>query len=188
MNLSEFKQEFQPKVLLPSLTAGLIAAIVTISMEISLAGGIGLMLFGAFVIGIVTALLASLPGAISVPHLRINRRVDRLEHETSGAKRGIRHRGRSHCCHIDRHRRSLPGSKPVGSRATFPIRSLADSSRAPPGALVIATALFYGYLLLSGISVAEASSHETCSLRTLPQTFSPSMPLRVRSPVCSSMG
>ena len=80
MNLSEFKQEFQPKVLLPSLTAGLIAAIVTISMEISLAalifsgtlsqflaGGIGLMLFGAFVIGIVTSLLTSLPGTISVP-------------------------------------------------------------------------------------------------------------------------
>ncbi|HNQ94276.1 MAG TPA: SulP family inorganic anion transporter [Anaerolineales bacterium] len=80
MNLSELKQEFQPTLLLPSLTAGLIAAIVTISMEISLAalifsgdlnqflaGGIGLMLFGAFVVGIVVALLTSLPGAISVP-------------------------------------------------------------------------------------------------------------------------
>lgn len=80
MNLSEFKREFQPNILLPSLTAGLIAAIVTISMEISLAalifsgdlnqflaGGIGLMLFGAFVVGIVIALLTSLPGAISVP-------------------------------------------------------------------------------------------------------------------------
>ncbi len=80
MRLSEFKQEFQPKILLPSLTAGLIAAIVTISMEISLAalifagdlsrflaGGIGLMLFGAFAVGIVIALLTSLPGTISVP-------------------------------------------------------------------------------------------------------------------------
>lgn len=80
MNLSEFKKEFQPNILLPSLTAGLIAAIVTISMEISLAalifsgdlnqflaGGIGLMLFGAFAVGIVVALLTSLPGAISVP-------------------------------------------------------------------------------------------------------------------------
>jgi SulP family sulfate permease len=80
MRLSEFKQEFQPKILLPSLTAGLIAAIVTISMEISLAalifagdlnrflaGGIGLMLFGAFAMGIVVALLTSLPGTISVP-------------------------------------------------------------------------------------------------------------------------
>ncbi len=37
MILSDFKKEFQPKILLPSLTAGLIAAIVTISMEISLA-------------------------------------------------------------------------------------------------------------------------------------------------------
>jgi SulP family sulfate permease len=80
MRRSEFKQEFQPKILLPSLTAGLIAAIVTISMEISLAalifagdlnrflaGGIGLMLFGAFAVGIVVALLTSLPGTISVP-------------------------------------------------------------------------------------------------------------------------
>ena len=80
MNLAEFKQEFQPKILLPSITAGLIAAIVTISMEISLAalifsgdltqflpGGIGLMLFGAFAMGIVIALTTSLPGTIGVP-------------------------------------------------------------------------------------------------------------------------
>lgn len=80
MILSDLKKEFQPKILLPSLTAGLIAAIVTISMEISLAalifsgdlreflgGGIGLMLFGAFVVGIVVALTTSLPGTISVP-------------------------------------------------------------------------------------------------------------------------
>lgn len=80
MNFTDFKKEFQPKILLPSLTAGLIAAIVTISMEISLAalifsgdlsqflpGGIGLMLFGAFVIGIIVALTTSLPGTITVP-------------------------------------------------------------------------------------------------------------------------
>ena len=80
MILSDLKKEFQPKILLPSLTAGLIAAIVTISMEISLAalifsgdlreflgGGIGLMLFGAFIVGIVIALTTSLPGTISVP-------------------------------------------------------------------------------------------------------------------------
>lgn len=80
MNLTDLKKEFQPKILLPSLTAGLIAAIVTISMEISLAalifsgdlsqflpGGIGLMLFGAFVIGVIVALTTSLPGTITVP-------------------------------------------------------------------------------------------------------------------------
>jgi len=33
----ELKREFKPNILLPSLTTGLIAAIVTISMEISLA-------------------------------------------------------------------------------------------------------------------------------------------------------
>lgn len=80
MILSDLKKEFKPDVLLPSLTAGLIAAIVTISMEISLAalifagelsrflaGGIGLMLFGAFAVGIVVALTTSLPGMIAVP-------------------------------------------------------------------------------------------------------------------------
>ena len=80
MLINDLKKEFQPNILLPSLTAGLIAAIVTISMEISLAalifsgdlsqflaGGIGLMLFGAFVMGIVVALITSLPGTISVP-------------------------------------------------------------------------------------------------------------------------
>jgi len=57
MNFTGFKDEFQPRILLPSLTAGLIAAVITISLEISLAalifsgdltpflaGGIGLML------------------------------------------------------------------------------------------------------------------------------------------------
>lgn len=80
MNLLEFKKEFQPKILLPSITAGLIATIVTISMEISLAalifsgdlseflaGGIGLMLFGAFAMGIAVAVTTSLPGIVGVP-------------------------------------------------------------------------------------------------------------------------
>ena len=63
MNLiQEFKKEFKPSNLLPSITAGLIATIVTFSTVIPLAalifsgnlspflaGGIGLMLFGAFV-------------------------------------------------------------------------------------------------------------------------------------------
>ncbi|HEX5808866.1 MAG TPA: SulP family inorganic anion transporter, partial [Anaerolineales bacterium] len=80
MNLSDLKREFQPKILLPSLTAGLIAAIITISLEISLAalifsgdlsrflaGGIGVMLFGAFAMGIAIALTTSLPGMIGFP-------------------------------------------------------------------------------------------------------------------------
>jgi len=80
MNLREFKNEFKPAILLPSITAGLIATVVTISMEISLAalifsgdlseflaGGIGLMLFGAFAMGIAVALTTSLPGMIGVP-------------------------------------------------------------------------------------------------------------------------
>jgi SulP family sulfate permease len=80
MKLSDMKQEFQPRLLFPSLTAGLIATIVTISLEISLAalifsgdlsqflaGGIGFMLFGAFAIGIVVALTTSLPGMVGLP-------------------------------------------------------------------------------------------------------------------------
>ncbi len=80
MKLSEFKKEFHPNILLPSLTAGLIATIVTISLEISLAalvfsgdlspflaGGVGLMLFGAFAMGIVISLTTSLPGIVGVP-------------------------------------------------------------------------------------------------------------------------
>src|SRR5512143_2226180 len=77
---SALKREFQPSTLLPGLTAGLIAAIVTISTEISLAaliwsgplslylaGGIGLMLFGACVVGIVIALTSSISGVVSIP-------------------------------------------------------------------------------------------------------------------------
>ena len=80
MNLRDFRNEFEPATLLPSVTAGLVAAIITISLEISLAalifsgelgeflaGGIGLMLFGAFVMGIVIALTTSLPGTVGLP-------------------------------------------------------------------------------------------------------------------------
>jgi SulP family sulfate permease len=80
MNLRDFKNEFKPDFLLPSITAGLVAAIITISLEISLAalifsgelsqflaGGIGLMLFGAFAMGIAVALTTSLPGMVGLP-------------------------------------------------------------------------------------------------------------------------
>ena len=80
MNIKGVGSEFQPNRILPSITAGLLAAIVTISLEISLAAlifsgdlsrfisnGIGLMLFGAFVMGIVIALTASLPGTVGMP-------------------------------------------------------------------------------------------------------------------------
>ena len=76
----KIKREFQPSILMPSITAGLIATIVTISIEISLAalifsgdlsqfmpGGIGLMLFGSFAMGIVVALTSSLPGTVGFP-------------------------------------------------------------------------------------------------------------------------
>ena len=80
MNLRDLKNEFKPDLLLPSITAGLIASIITISLEISLAalifsgdlgqflaGGIGLMLFGAFVMGIAISLTTSLPGTVGLP-------------------------------------------------------------------------------------------------------------------------
>ena len=77
--IAEIKREFEPKLLLPSLTVGALAGVMDIGVEISLAalifadvgqflaGGIGLMLFGALVIGIVVSLTTSLPGMIGVP-------------------------------------------------------------------------------------------------------------------------
>src|SRR5512140_1007160 len=81
MNLMKvLRDELQPSRLLPGVAAGVIAAIVTISTEISLAaliwsgplsrylaGGIGLMLFGSFAVGIVIALLSSVRGMVSIP-------------------------------------------------------------------------------------------------------------------------
>jgi sulfate permease, SulP family len=71
--------EFQPGRLFPSIIAGSIAGILTIMIEISLASlifsgdlsrfvsnGIGISLFGSFVIGIVVALTSSLCGAVGV--------------------------------------------------------------------------------------------------------------------------
>ena len=78
--VEEIRKEFEPKLLLPSLTVGLLAGVMTLGMEISLAayvfsgalsqslaGGIGVMLFGALVFGIVVGLVTSVPGAIAVP-------------------------------------------------------------------------------------------------------------------------
>jgi sulfate permease, SulP family len=80
MTFRDLKNDFKPDILFPSITAGLIAGIVTISLEISLAalifsgdldqflaGGIGLMLFGAFAVGITIALTTSLPGMVGLP-------------------------------------------------------------------------------------------------------------------------
>ncbi len=78
--IKEVKKEFKPGLLLPGLTAGFIAAIVSISIMISLAAliwsgplhpflgnGIGFLLFGAFVIGVIVALTSSLPGVVAIP-------------------------------------------------------------------------------------------------------------------------
>src|SRR5574338_1368154 len=80
MTLRALKNDFKPDLLLPSITAGLIGGIITISIEISLAalifsgdlqqflaGGIGLMLFGAFAVGIMVALTTSRPGMMALP-------------------------------------------------------------------------------------------------------------------------
>lgn len=80
MTNAELKRSFQPSVLLPSLTAGLINAIIIISVELSLAAlifsgdlsqflprGIGIMLVGTMVVTIVIALTSSLANMIGVP-------------------------------------------------------------------------------------------------------------------------
>lgn len=81
MNLvKEIRKEFQPSLLLSSITAALLASVLAITLEVSLAsllfsgslsqflsGGIGLVLFGGFVIGIVVGLTSSVPGIIAAP-------------------------------------------------------------------------------------------------------------------------
>jgi sulfate permease, SulP family len=73
-------QELWPRRLLPTLTAGLVAGLLGIIVQISYAGlifsgplagdvsrGIGLTLFGAFVMRIVVAVRSSLPAAMAGP-------------------------------------------------------------------------------------------------------------------------
>lgn len=80
MNFESVKRNFHPSVLLPSFTAGLINAIIMISIEISFAAlifsgdlehfiprGIGILLLGTSIVCIIIALLSSLPSMISVP-------------------------------------------------------------------------------------------------------------------------
>jgi SulP family sulfate permease len=78
--IRDMAQELRPKLLLPSLTVGILAGVMDIGVQISLAAfifsgdlsqflanGIGLFLFGCLVIGIVVALTTSMPGMIAVP-------------------------------------------------------------------------------------------------------------------------
>ncbi len=78
--IDEIKKEIHPKLLLPSLTVGVLVSIMSIGTIVSLAalifsgslsqflaGGIGLVLFGALVMGVVVALTTSLPGMIAIP-------------------------------------------------------------------------------------------------------------------------
>ncbi len=78
--LSKLTQTFSPARLLPGLTAGLVAGVLIIVIEISFAAlifsgdlstyiaqGIGFTLFGALIISIVVALISSYPGAVALP-------------------------------------------------------------------------------------------------------------------------
>ncbi len=80
MNAANFRNNFQPSVLLPSLSAGLINAIILISVEISLAAlifsgdlsqflprAIGMMLIGTVIDTRFIALTSSLVNMIGVP-------------------------------------------------------------------------------------------------------------------------
>jgi len=80
MNTADLRKSFHPSVLFPSLTAGLINAVIMISVEISFAAlifsgdlqqflprGIGIMLLGTLVISIVVSLTSSLVGMVGVP-------------------------------------------------------------------------------------------------------------------------
>jgi SulP family sulfate permease len=78
--INEIKKEFRPRLVVPSLTVGLLVSIMSIGTIVSLAafifsgslspflaGGIGLVLFGALVMGIVVAFTTSLPAMIAIP-------------------------------------------------------------------------------------------------------------------------
>ena len=78
--VEEIKRELSPRLLPSSLMVGLLAGVMDLGTEISLAayifsgdlsqflaGGIGVMLFGALVFGVVVALITSVPGVIAVP-------------------------------------------------------------------------------------------------------------------------
>ncbi len=80
MRAKNFLNEFQPKRLVPSLAAGVIAGITDVSVEISLAAlifsgvlapyvahGIGYILFGAFIVLIMGAFISSVPGMMIIP-------------------------------------------------------------------------------------------------------------------------
>ncbi|HDY88229.1 MAG TPA: sodium-independent anion transporter, partial [bacterium] len=76
----QLQKDFQSKRLVPYITTGLVIGIINILTLISygalifsgslseyVSSGIGLMLFGAFVIGLFTALTSSYEGTIALP-------------------------------------------------------------------------------------------------------------------------
>ena len=77
--VAEIRKELEPRLLLPSLTVGLLVGVMDLGLEVSLAalifadlhqflaGGIGIMLFGSVVIAFVTALTTSVPGSVALP-------------------------------------------------------------------------------------------------------------------------
>ncbi len=78
--MAQLRSEFQPEHLLPSMTAGIVAGIMAVIFEISLASliftgelsgylsrGIGLMLFSALVICLTVAVKSSFAGAVALP-------------------------------------------------------------------------------------------------------------------------
>ncbi len=80
MNVANLKKNFQPALLLPGISAGLINAVIMISVEISFAAlifsgdlqqflprGIGIMLLGTFFISVIISLTSSLVGMVGVP-------------------------------------------------------------------------------------------------------------------------
>jgi SulP family sulfate permease len=80
MSIANLTKNFRPSVLLPGFTAGLINAIIEISVELSFAAlifsgdlqqflprGIGILLLGSCIISIIISLTSSLVGMIGVP-------------------------------------------------------------------------------------------------------------------------
>lgn len=78
--MESFRQNFRPKMLVPSLATGLVAGILEVPIEISfaaliftgiltpyLSAGIGYMLMGAIILSLTNALLSALRGGLALP-------------------------------------------------------------------------------------------------------------------------
>ena len=149
--VEEIRKEFEPKLLLPSLTVGLLAGVMDLGMEISLAalifadlhqflaGGIGVMLFGALVMGLVVGLTTSVPGMVAVPQdtpaaiLALAVGGIALDHEVRPAPGRVRDGARGHRGDVSADGGHLPAARAIPPQRFRTLHSLPGRRRIPGG-------------------------------------------------------